>query len=131
MIMYFKMINLSAAVCGLLRSTEFTAAFAYLLAVSSFSCLFFCSYLPQTNETANNSPTKPFVIILSFTDTFSSWPWATMSKIILEHWYKLLRTFFEVGAQLLLSWWAVLEWGRVLLCLRNDTILMSLLSAYR
>ena len=35
------------------------------------------------------SLTKPIEIIHSFTD--SSRPWATMSKIILEHWYKLLR----------------------------------------
>ncbi|KAM7328975.1 hypothetical protein ACRRTK_010588 [Alexandromys fortis] len=45
----------------------------------SFSCLFLLPppvhTLPkQTREVANNSPAKPFGIILSFTDTISSRP---------------------------------------------------------
>lgn len=54
MIMYFKMMKISAVCVWLVKSSVFTAAFAYLLAVSQ---LFLplpsplsCPYLPQTNK---------------------------------------------------------------------------------
>lgn len=123
MIMYNKMMKNIRSVCGLLKSRVFTASFACLLAAPSFSCLLVLPFLvltlsPNKQETASSSTAKPIGILLSFTDTTISWPWATMSKIILEHWYKLLRPFLRPEPSCWYHDGQCLDEGRVLLCLQ-------------
>lgn len=92
MIMYFKMMEIST-LCGLVKEQLFIAALAYLLDLCfshlSLTAFRILTLSLKTNEVWHSSTqTKP-IGSFKLSDTTCSRPWAKMSKIIFEQWYKL------------------------------------------
>lgn len=80
----------------------FTAALACLLALfllfsTSLTAFPILTISPSTRMRYDKAGVRPNPLELSFkfSDTTCSRPWAKMSKIILECWYKLLRLYLR------------------------------------